>query len=176
MFNYSRAEFAPSLAFSHFGRYSTVGIGDNYDILILDETGKTTAHVRRDIQPDRFNKKEKAFFEEDIRGLGKERGWPRSVIRNLIKKIPDKKIFFDQVLLTTDHVFVFRMKKDITEENGPVPVDVFSTRGEFLGETHLPTKPLYISENHMYFVRSDAEDNLFLEKATYKIIHRGPQD
>jgi hypothetical protein len=170
MFNYSREEFAPSLQFAHFGRYSTVGIGDKYDILILDEKGETTSRIRREIPPDNFSKKEKKYFEKDIEEIGKEHGWPRSVVRNLVKKIPEKKIFFSQVLLTEKHVFVFRIKNDITEESGPIPVDIFSVKGEFLGATHVPEKPLHISKNHIYFVRSDEEDNLFLEKTTYKVI------
>ena len=173
MFNYSREEFAPSLQFAHFGRYSAVGIGDKYDILILDEKGETKSHIRRDIQPDKFSKKEKKYFEKDIEELGKERGWPRSVVRNLVKKIPEKKILFSQVLLTDEYVFVFRTKNDITEESGLIPVDIFSAKGEFLGAAQMPDKPLHISKNHMYFVRSDEEDNLFLEKATYKVIQNG---
>ena len=170
MFNFSRPEFAPSLQFAHSGRYSAVGIGDRYDILILDEKGETTSHIRREIQPESFSKNEKKYFENEIEALGNERGWPRSVVRNLVKKIPEKKIFFSQVLLTDEHVFVFRTKNDITEESGPIPVDIFSVKGEFLGATHVPEKLLHISKNHMYFVRSDEEDNLFLEKATYKVI------
>jgi hypothetical protein len=176
MFNYSREEFAPSLQFAHYGRYSAVGIGDKYDILILDEKGETASHIRREIPADSFSKKEKDYFEEDIVDLGKERGWPRSVVRNLIKKIPDKKIFYSQVLLTDEHVFVFRISNDITEESGPFPVDIFSVRGEFLGSTLIPDLPLHISHNHVYFVRSDEEDNLFLEKATYKVIKDDPLD
>jgi hypothetical protein len=34
----------------------------------------------------------------------------------------------------------------------------------------VPRRPLHISRDHMYFVQSDAQDNLFLEKAAYKII------
>ncbi len=169
MFNYSREEFAPSLQFAHFRSRSAVGIGDKYDILILDGTGEIVGRIHREIQPDSFSKKEKAYFEKDIEEFGKERGWPKSVVRNLVKKIPDKKIFFDQVMLTEKHVFVFRIKKDITEEEDPVSVDVFSIKGEFLGAAQIPRKPLQISENHMYFVRSDEDDNLFLEKVIYKI-------
>lgn len=176
MFNYSREEFAPSLQFAHFGRYSAVGIGDRYDILILDENGETASHIRREIQPDSFGKKEKKHLEGDIGDLGKERGWPRSVVRNLVKKIPDKRIFFSQVLMTDKHVFVFRIKNDITEETGQIPVDIFSIEGEFLGSTQVHDIPLEISRNNIYFVRSDEEDNLFLEKATYKIIKIEPPD
>jgi hypothetical protein len=170
MFNYSREEFAPSLQFAHFGRFSAIGIGDRYDILILDENGDTINHLQREVPADRITKTEKTFFEKDIERLGKERGWPRNVIRNLVKKIPDKKIFFDQILMTEEHVFVFRIKSDITEETGPYPVDIFSVKGEFLGTMHVPDKPLYISQNNIYFVRSDERDNLFLEKTAYKVI------
>jgi hypothetical protein len=172
MFNYSREEFAPSLQFAHFGQHSAVGIGDQYDILILDEKGETTSHISRKIQPEIFSKNEKEYLENDIEAYGKERGWPRHVVRSLVRKIRDKKMFFDQVLLTDKHVFVFRIKSNIAEEDSPVPVDVFSIQGEFLGSSEMPDKPLYISESHVYFVRSDEEDNLFLEKATYRLIQK----
>ncbi len=170
MFNFSRSEFAPSLQFAHAGRYSVVGIGDRYDILVLNEEGETISHIRKEIQPESFSKKEKKYFESEIETLGKEHGWPRSVIRSLIKIIPDKKIFFDYVLMTEKYVFVFRIKNDISMETGPIQVDIFSVKGEFLGTAHVSDRPLYISENYIYFVRSDERDNLFLEKASYKVI------
>jgi hypothetical protein len=176
MFNYARDEFAPSLQFAHFGRYSAVGIGDKYDILILDGEGERTGHIRREIQPDRFSRNEKKYFEEDIESLVKERGWPRSVLRDLIKKIPDKKIFFNRVLMTDEHIFVFRIKNDITDESCPIPVDIFSLDGEFLGSAHIPDIPLHISPHYIYFVRSDEEENFFLEKASYQLIMDGAYD
>lgn len=174
MFNFSRPEFAPSLQFAHAGRFSAVGIGDEYDIFVLDERGETTCHLRREVQPVDFQKKEKKYLEEEIRDYGRERGWPGSVVRGLVKKIPDKKIFFDQVLMTEKHIFVFRIKEDISKETGPIPVDIFSIKAEFFGSTYMPDQPLHISEDFMYFVRSDEQDNLFLEKAAYKIIRNGP--
>jgi hypothetical protein len=170
MFNYSRSEFAPSLQFAHAVRYSAVGIGERYDLSILDENGEVRSRLRRDIQPDNFSKKEKIFFEEDIGAQGKERGWPGSIVRSLVKKIPEKKIFFDHVLMTDELVFVFRIRSDITEERGPIPVDVFSINGKFLGDAYLPQRPLHISRGHMYFVRSDEQGNLLLEKTAYKVI------
>jgi hypothetical protein len=170
MFNYSQAEFAPSLQFTHFGRHSAVGISDKYDILILDENGENTCRIRREIQPDSFSKKEKNYFEKDIEELRKDRGWPESVVRNLVKKIPAKKTFFSQILMTDSYVFVCRIRNDISESSNAIPVDIFSIQGEFLGSTLAHDIPLYISRNHMYFVRSDEEDNLFLEKATYEVI------
>jgi hypothetical protein len=169
MFNYSREEFAPSLIFFHSGPYSAVGIGDTYDIPILDGQGKTVARIKRDIEPEEFSKKEKKLFEKDIEEYGEERGWPKNVIRDLLKKIPDKKIYFDHVLLTEKHVFVFRIKKDIAEGMGHIPVDLFTVNGKFLGEVLVEERPVYISDKHMYFVRSDEEGNVFLEKAAYRI-------
>jgi hypothetical protein len=176
MFNFSRDEFTPSLEFSHFGHYSAIGISDKYAILILDEKGKTKTRIKRDIPPEKLSKKEKKHFEKEIQELRKDRGWPRSVVRNLVKIIPDRKTFFDRVLLTTDYVFVFRIREDVTEEDGPIPVDVFSISGEFLGATFVPDIPLHVSEEHMYFIRSDEQDNLCLEKAAFKIIQNGPLD
>jgi hypothetical protein len=169
MFNYSRAEFTPALLFAHFGRYSAVGIGDTYGIHILDEMGKTIGRIRRDIKAKAFSKKEKKYFERDIEEYGKERSWPRSVIRDLLEKIPDKRIYFDQVLLTEKYVFVFRIRKNILEDAGLIPVDIFAIDGEFLGEAVIGETPLYISDEYMYFVRSDEDGNVFLEKATYQI-------
>ncbi len=169
MFSYSREEFAPALLFAHSSRYSAVGIGDNYDVHILDESGGTVARVRRDIQPGEFSKKEKKYFEQDIEKYGEERGWPVSVIRDLLKKIPDKRIYFDRILLTEKYVFVFRIRNDISEDEALIPLDVFTIDGEFLGEATIDREPLYISDNHVYFVRSDEEANLYLERATYRI-------
>ncbi len=169
MFNYSREEFSPSLIFAHSGSYSAVGIGDTYDISILDGQGKTVVRIKRDIEAEDFSKNEKQFFEEDIEEYGKERGWPKSVIRALLKKIPDKKIYFDQVLLTEKYVFVFRIKKNIADDEGHIPADLFTIDGKFLGDVTVEEKPVHISDKHMYFVRSDEEGNVFLEKATYQI-------
>lgn len=170
MFNYSREEYVPSLLFAHFGRYSAVAIGDQYTILILDEKGETVSQIQRDIQPDRISKREKRYLEKDIEKYGKQLGWPAPVIQKIIKKIPERKIYFDRVLLTESHVFVFRVKKDIADEAGQVPVDVFSIKGEFLGSVQIEDKPVFISDRYMYFQRADKEGNLYLEKAKYRLV------
>jgi hypothetical protein len=174
LFNYSMSEFAPALLFAHSGRYSALGIGDKYDILILDEDGQTIARLNREIQPERFSKREKKYIEKEIEAYGEERGWPGSVIRDLVKKIPDRKIFFDQILMNEKIVLVFRIRLDISSKTAQVPVDIFTVKGEFLGTCRMPDKPLAISENHFYFVRSDEQANLFLEKAAFTVIENEP--
>lgn len=100
----------------------------------------------------------------------KQTGWPKSVIRKIIKKIPDKKLYFDRILLMESHVFVYRIKKDITGNAEQIPVDIFSIKGELLGSAQIESKPIFLSERYMYFDRSDPDGNLYLEKSTYRII------
>jgi len=169
MFNFSRAEYTPSLLFAHYGRYSAVSIGDTYDILILDEKGDVSSRIQRQVRPEKFHKKEREYLEEDIKRKGRNRGWPRSVIHKAIKSIPDHKVFIDRILLTEKLVFVFRISEDISDEESPVPVDMFSLTGEFLGPLKLEKKPICISEKHIYVVHTDVSGNLFLKRTEYQI-------
>jgi hypothetical protein len=91
------------------------------------------------------------------------------VIHKAVKSIPDHKVFIDRILLTEKLVFVFRISEDISDEESPVPVDVFSLTGEFLGPLKLEKKPIFISEKHMYVVHTDVSGNLFLKRTEYQI-------
>lgn len=169
MFNYAPDEYAPSLLFAHSGRYSAVGVSDRYEILILNEKGETVSTVQREILPGNISKKGKQYFVKDIYEIGKRRGWPKSVIRKIVKIIPGEKNYFDCVLLSKQHVFVFRIREDVSDEEAPVLVDVFTLEGKFQGTARVKIKPIFASEKFMYFVESDEEDNLFLVKMSYKI-------
>lgn len=57
----------------------------------------------------------------------------------------------------------------MTAANSPVPVDIFSLRGEFLGSAELPDIPLFIGPEFMYFVRSEENGLVFLEKMAYRL-------
>ena len=97
------------------------------------------------------------------------RGWPNSAVRDILKKIPKEKVFFDRILLSSTHIFVFRIPDDVADESSPIPVDVFKLNGRFQGTTQMPAKPLFISEKHMYFVNSDEEGNIYLSIHNYKL-------
>ena len=168
MFNYGKDEFAPAFVFTHHKNHSALGVSNEYDILILNNSGEIHSHIHRDIKPDKFSKKEKEYFSEDLKALAKKRGWPDKVVRDLEKIIPDEKNYFDHVLLSEDHVFVFRIPHDITKEDTPVPIDVFSLQGKFLGSTELEGAPIHISNKNMYFVRSEAEGAVYLVKKQYE--------
>ncbi len=170
MFNFARDEYSPSLVFAHSGPYSAVAVGDQYSILILDEEGKTFRKIQREAQPESLTRREREFIRDDLENHANQMGWPKSVIRDIIGKVPEIKVYFDRILLTGKHVFVFRIKEDITAGTELIPVDVFSIRGKFLGSTQIEGKPIFLSDKYMYFDRSDQDGNLYLEKSSYRII------
>lgn len=169
MFNYSRYEFVPIFIFTHHQKFSALGISNEYNILILNNEGKIHSRIQRDINPDKFSKKERESLEEDIEAFAKKRGWPDRVARDLKKIIPDTKNYFHFVLLSKSHVFVFRIPSDITKEERSVPVDIFTLQGHFLGRTGLENSPIHISSSNMYFDRSEKDGNVYLVKRNYEI-------
>jgi hypothetical protein len=169
MFNYPRAEFAPAFLFSHSGKYSAIAVSDTYEITLLDNNGKNVGSINRDIPHARIEKQERDYFARDIESFSKQRDWPKSVTRKILKIIPEEKTFFDRILLTSRFVFVCRIKDDITKEESPVPVDVFSIGGTFLGTVNIADKPIFVSKKYMYFVQSDEEGNLFLVRMDYQL-------
>jgi hypothetical protein len=169
MFNYPRDEFVPAFLFAHSGKHSAIAVSDTYKITLLDNSGKTVGTIRRDIPRDPIEKMERDFFSRDIETIGKQRGWPKSVSRKILKIIPREKTFFNRILLTSRYVFIFRIKSDITQEESLIPVDVFSIKSTFLGTVSIDKKPIFVSDKYMYFVKSDEEGNLFLVRMEYQL-------
>jgi len=147
MFTYTEKEYTPFLLFSRYRDRSAIGVGNHYEILILDKKGKVVSRINRDIKPQRINSREKKYF---IKKLGEMENWSRQVIKKFEKKIPKVKTYFDKILISEKHVYVFRIKNDATDEDSPFPIDVFSFEGEFLGTSQIPTKPVLISDTFMY--------------------------
>ncbi|MGD8539409.1 MAG: hypothetical protein PVI66_11895 [Candidatus Aminicenantes bacterium] len=139
-----------------------IAVSDNYEITLLDNEGKIAGIIKRDVTPERIKKRERDFFDEDIESISIQRGWPKNAIRKILKIIPQEKTFFDRILLNTRYVFVFRIKNDVTLEESPTSVDVFSNEENFLGTTTVDNKPVFISEKFMYFIKSDEEGNMFI--------------
>ena len=169
MFNYAPDVYAPTLLFAHSKSHSAVAVSNRYEINILNNKGEIITTIQRNIQPDDVKREEKEYFVKDINEMGKKRKWPKSVIRKIIKNIPKKKNYFDWVLLSEKHVFVFRIRKDISNEPVSIPVDIFSIDAQYLGTASIDKKPLFISEKFMYFVQSDDQGNLYLLKMSYQI-------
>jgi hypothetical protein len=169
MFNYPRDEFTPTFFFAYSEKRSAIAVSDTYAITLLDNKGKIAGEIKRDVVPESLDKKEKDYFSKDIESLCKQRGWPKSVGHKILKIIPKEKTFFNRILLNNRYVFVFRTQKDITQENAPILVDVFSIEGNFLGTTTIDEKPISISEKYMYFVKNDEEGNIYLVRMEFNL-------
>jgi hypothetical protein len=169
MFNYASEFYVPELLFDHGQSLSAIGSSGLYRLALLDENGQTVAFIERDQAARQITRKERASLERDILEFTKRKGWPERVGRELMKKIPKAMNSIRAVRISPQHVFVFRFAPDISRRDAPIPVDIFSRQGEFLGLTELAEIPLMISEKAMYFVRTDESGNVFLARAEYSL-------
>ena len=166
LFTYTEKEYTPFLLFSRYRDRSAIGVGNLYEILILDKKGNVLSKITRDIQPQKINSREKKSF---MKKLGEMENWSQQIIKKFEKKIPTVKTYYDKILISEKHLFVFRIKNDVTDEDSPIPIDVFSLEGEFLGTSQMPSKPLLISDKFMYVSKTDEKDNLTLVKFRYHL-------
>ncbi len=162
MFNYSHDAYVPRFLYAHGGHLSAVGISDRYEIELLDEAGRTVTTIRRDLKPRKFSGREKDYLEREVREFAKSKGWPDRVARELGKKIPSYKNMIQAVRISARCVFIFRFPPDISAEEAPFPVDIFTPKGAFLGTAEFPDTPLFISNKTAYFVKTDESDNVYL--------------
>ncbi|NTU52011.1 MAG: hypothetical protein HGA94_06205 [Candidatus Aminicenantes bacterium] len=167
MFNYFSDIYVPGFLFDHNAALSAVGISDRYRLALLDEEGRTAGTLTRDLGPQRITARDKIFLERELAEFVKSKGWPERVGRELAKKIPAVKNPVRAVRISPNRVFVFRFPPDITRRDAPVPVDAFTRKGELLGEAELPEVPLHVSDKAMYFVRTDADGNVYLVRTEY---------
>jgi hypothetical protein len=167
MFNYSNDIYVPQFLYAHGGHLSAVGISDRYEIVLLDESGQVVTSIRRDLKPQRFSREEKKYLERELQEFAKSKGWPGRVARELGKKIPTFKNMISSIRISPENIFVFRFPPDITSQNGLLPVDVFTQKGDFVGTAELPDAPLFISERAMYFSRAEVDGNVYLVRQLY---------
>jgi len=169
MFNYSHDSYVPRFLYGHSSRLSAVGISDRYEISLLDERGQQAGTIIRDLKPQKFSAKEKDYLERGLREFTKSKGWPSHVTRELGKKIPPYKNMISTVRVSLKNIFVFRLPPDITAENGLVPVDIFSRKGEYVGTGGLPEIPVFVSGAAFYFSRADLDGNVYLARQPYSL-------
>jgi hypothetical protein len=154
----------PVILFTHFSGYSAAGFSKDYDIFLLDRQGKRIAHLKRDIKPQKATAAEKAGFARAIRSTR----LPEDVKKGVIQQLPETKNVFDHLLISHQHVYVFRTKEDTTASEAPYPVDIFSLEGKYLGFMTMKDKPTLVTEKWMYIPETDEEDNLLLVKYAYQ--------
>ena len=175
MFSYRSDIYAPELLFAHNASISAVARSTVYEIILLDSKGNELGYLKRDIQPEKINRTERNYLKKEIKEFADNRGWPPKVTQDLYDLVPRNKAFFNHICLSGQYAFVFRIPEDISKEKSPVLVDVFSLDGNFLGTAELPSLAEHISKNHMYFIETDEEGNVFLSVRTYKIQFHSPE-
>jgi hypothetical protein len=169
MFNYGRPAFSPGLLYAHNGGLTALAVTDVYRIQLLDGAGDVRAQIERKVEPAELSRGERRFLEKEFKEFGKMRGWPESVVRDIIRHLPENKVYFDRILLSETHVFVCRIRNDISGKGERFPVDVFATSGEFLGTGALPEEPIFVSAARMYFASSDQDGNVWLTVREYDL-------
>jgi hypothetical protein len=122
------------------------------------------------MKPQKISGKEQGFLERELREFAKSKGWPGRVARELGKKIPSHKNMIRAVRISPEHVFVFRFPPDISLENSPLPVDIFTLKSAYLGTAELPDIPLFISRQAFYLVKADESGNVYLQKMGYSLV------
>ncbi len=158
--NYSRPEYSPTFLFNNFRDRSVFARTDKYKILLVDNTGKILKEITHDTKPLAITPAEKKIF---IHKIEEQRYIHKPLKKEFIKRIPAIKNYFQAVLVSPGNIFVIRVKKDITKENTPFPVDVFNHQGEYLGSTTILHEPMVISKNYIYTVKEEDEELLLIK-------------
>jgi hypothetical protein len=168
MFNYASSEIAPSLIFNRFKSHMVVAVGDRYEFPLLNTKGQQVSIIKRDVKPQKLSSRERDYL---LNRIQETRKWPPWVMKLIRKNMPKVKALFDSIRISENFVFVFRIRANITDKNGPYPVDIFRFNGEYTGTAHLEIKPLLISGRFMYAAGFDEKNDLILSKIRYFITH-----
>ena len=167
-FSMYNSAYSPDLPMATFNEFVAVGYTREYKIGIFNSEGKKLGELKRSIKPQSFKKKEIAHIANGVKKLK----WPTRVVKLIVKAIPKNKNFFNRILVTKNHILVFRVPDDITSESNLYKVDVFTAKGKFLGTGVLSERVVSITNEFLYFLKTDEDDNLLLIKKPYKIISK----
>jgi hypothetical protein len=165
--------FAPHIYYSYSAGHAVAALSEKYLVKIIDEEGNVVHTIKRDLEKPELSKKERDYLiETDINQWKALNNEPKSVINTLKRMVPYKKSFIGGIAVSGKYIFVERIKDDITDEESPVPVDVFTIKGKFLGQVKLRLFPALVTEKFMYFVERNEEDDLLVTKYTFRMSAR----
>ena len=136
----------PNLIFCHAAGMNVMAFSKEYHVKLIDERGQLKSSIKKDIPLQKFNEQEKADVEALISGLR----IPQPVKDAAIKQMSPYKNVIDQILVSKGHVWVVRVKEDISDSESPFPLDVYNHEGGFLGQVFLPHYPLWIDSGSIY--------------------------
>lgn len=149
---------------------AAASLSKTYLVKIIDEQGKVVHTITRDLEKPGISKKERAYLiETDINQWKAIQHYPKSVLNNLKRLIPRHKCFIGGLAVSAKYIFVGRIKEDITDPDAPVPVDLFTVKGKFLGQVRIRLFPALVTEKHMYFLERNEEDDLIVTKYEFSL-------
>jgi hypothetical protein len=163
MFNFFREEYTPFFVFSQNRDYSVLGVSDKYEILLMKD-GEVISTIRRDIKPGVISGSEKAYFR---RLISSDKKLPDFARKKFVKKISCCKNYFSHLIVSDKYIWVFRIKKDVTESSSRTPVDLYGKDTEYKGMLYIRELPHYVSSKYLYMVDTDDEEDLILTKYEY---------
>ncbi len=161
---YYSKEYSIGLLYDYFNGHSAAAVSNKYEILVLDEKGKIFTKITRKTAPGKISSKEKDFLARDIKSI---KHWSPDTKRLFLNRIPDTKNFFREILVSDKYIFVFLVKDDLLAPD--IPVDVFEFSGNYVGRLNMKKEPIIISGKFMYFTKVDADEDLILEKYSYRL-------
>lgn len=169
MCNYFNDAYTPAFLFCQYKNYFALGISHRYEILVRDVSGKQSYKISRQIEPARIQPQERAGF---IRLIEEHRSLPEVAKKQFLKKIPACKNHLGGIRIAGHYLWAFRVKENTLEEAAPVPVDLFTLSGEFLGSVRLRKIPLHISPKYIYFDDTTDREDLVVTVCHYRLTPR----
>lgn len=166
MFNYFTEEYTPFLLSHQYNDHAVIGVTDKYEVILIDKNGKILNKISRDIPPGIISEEEKEYFKRQITGSNK---LPDFAKKKFLKKVPNYKNYFNNIVVSASLVWIFRIKDDVTHQGSFIPVDLFTFDMKFKGTLKIERMPYFISPKYIYFEETNSEDDLLLVKYSYSL-------
>jgi len=124
------------------------GYSSNYELNIIDSTGKILFKIQKESPLLPISKKEKDAVREKFRDS------PIKNVNNI--PFPDHKPHYGRILSDGDWIFVMQYKSP-QDQREVWPVDVFDKQGYYMYKSTLPVQPQIIKNGFVYLIDSSDE-------------------
>lgn len=136
------------------------GNSSNYELNIIDSTGKILFKIQKESPLLPISKKEKDAVREKFRDS------PINNVNNI--PFPKHKPHYGYILSDGDWIFVMRYKSP-QDQREVWTVDIFNKQGYYLYKSTLPVKPRLIKNGFVYLIdSSDESGNVRVKRYTIK--------
>jgi hypothetical protein len=136
------------------------GYSSNYELNIIDSTGKLLFKIQKESSPLPISKKEKDAVREEYRDS------PIKNVNNI--PFPKHKPHYEYILSDGDWIFVMQYKSP-QDQRKVWPVDIFDKQGYYLYKSTFPVWPKLIKNGFVYLIdSSDESGNIRVKRYTIK--------